>query len=105
MPTLKLTPPAVDRLKPPASGRVEYWDSQCPGFGLRVSAPAKGRDGSKTWQVLYRVNGKLVRETIGTLATFPIVAQARALARASLQQAQRGTSMFSAAHNVASHYE
>jgi integrase len=90
MPTIKLTQPAVERLKPPPSGRVEYWDSQCPGFGLRVSAPAKGQEGRKTWQVLYRVKGKLVRETIGTLATYPNVAEARALARASLQMAQRG---------------
>ena len=41
MPTLKLTQAAVERLKPPASGRVEYWDSQLPGFGLRVSAPGE----------------------------------------------------------------
>jgi hypothetical protein len=26
MPTITLTQPAVDRLKPPAKGRVEYWD-------------------------------------------------------------------------------
>jgi integrase len=90
MPTMKLTQPAVDRLKPPASGRMEYWDNQCPGFGLRVSAPSRGGDGRKTWQVMYRVDGKLVRETIGTLATFPNVAEARNLARQSLQKAQRG---------------
>jgi len=90
MPTLKLTQAAVERLKPPATGRVEYWDSQCPGFGLGVSAPAKGREGRKTWQVLYRVGGKLVRETIGTIGTFPSVADARKLARESLQKAEHG---------------
>ena len=37
MPTLKLTQAAVERLKPPASGRIEVWDSQLPGFGLRIS--------------------------------------------------------------------
>jgi integrase len=90
MPTIKLTQPAVDKLKPPVSGRVEYWDSQCPGFGLRVSAPARNGAGRKTWVAMYRVDGKLVRETIGTLATFPNVADARELARASLQKAAKG---------------
>jgi hypothetical protein len=90
MPTTKLTQAAVDRLKPPAEGRVEYWDSQCPGFGLRISAPARGREGRKVWQVLYRVRGKLVRETIGTLATFPNVVDARQRARESLQKAASG---------------
>jgi hypothetical protein len=62
MPNLKLTQAAVERLKPPASGRIEAWDSQLPGFGLRIAA-----SGLKTWQALYRVNGKMVREKLGTL--------------------------------------
>jgi integrase len=85
MPTTKLTQAAVDRLKPPASGRVEYWDSQLPGFGLRISV-----NGRKTWVALYRVGSKLVRETIGTLALIPNVAEARDRARESLQKAQAG---------------
>jgi integrase len=85
MPKIKLTQPAVDKLKPPASGRVEFWDSQLPGFGLRVSD--RGR---KTWIAMYRVNGKLVRETIGTAAIIPNVGDARARARESLQKAQSG---------------
>jgi integrase len=90
LPTLKLTQAAVDRLKPPAEGRVEYWDSQLPGFGVRVAAPRTGRQGRKTWQVMYRVNGKLVRETLGTLASIPKIDHARDLARVSMQQAQAG---------------
>lgn len=90
MPTMKLTQVAVERLPPPASGRIEYWDTQLPGFGLRVAAPRAGHDGRKSWQVMYRVNGKLVRETIGTLASVPKVDDARNLARASMQTAQRG---------------
>src|SRR5262249_42158193 len=90
MPKMKLTQLAVKRLKPPAAGRVEYWDTQCPGFGLRVSAPAKGREGRKTWQVLYRVNGKSVRETIGTTATIPKIEEARERARESLTKASAG---------------
>jgi hypothetical protein len=85
MPKIKLTQPAADKLKPPASGRVEFWDSQLPGFGLRIS----GR-GRKTWIALYRVKGQLVRETIGTAAIIPNVGDARARARESLQKAQSG---------------
>jgi hypothetical protein len=91
MPTLKLTQLAVDRLKPPASGRVEYWDSQLPGFGLRVAAGAPSRDPRKTWQAMYRVNRKLVRQKIGTLATMPKVDETREIARASMLAAQKGT--------------
>jgi hypothetical protein len=71
MPTIKLTQAAVERLKPPATGRVEYWDSQLPGFGLRIAAARPGRaekDARRTWQAFYRVKGQgtVVRETIGT---------------------------------------
>src|SRR5258708_4318525 len=93
MPTIKLTQAAVERLKPPAKGRVEYWDSTLPGFGLRVSAPAAGRDdgaGRKVWQVMYRVNGRLVRETLGSLPAITKVDAARELARASMHKAHRG---------------
>lgn len=56
-----------------------------PGFGLRLSD--RGR---KTWFVMYRVGGKKVRETLGTLAAIEKVEAARALARASIEQAQGG---------------
>lgn len=92
MPTMKLTQLAVERLKPPATGRVEYWDSQLPGFGLRVGAPRPGvaDGGRRTWQAMYRVRGKLVRETLGTVAAIPKVDAARDLARESMQKAQAG---------------
>jgi integrase len=86
MPTLKLTQAAADKLGPPASGREEIWDSQLPGFGLRISS-----SGRKTWQALYRVDGKTVRETLGTLAQIPKVADARELARQSMTKARSGT--------------
>src|ERR1700730_4912763 len=85
MPKMRITQAAVEKMRPPAEGRVEYWDSTLPGFGIRIAAA-----GRKTWQVFYRVNGKQVRETIGTLATVPEVAAARALARQSMQKAQAG---------------
>ena len=86
MPTLKLTQAAVNNLKPPPSGRVEIWDSQLPGFGLRISD--KGR---KTWQAFYRVGGKMVREKLGTVVQIPNIGDARELARQSMTQARAGT--------------
>src|SRR5262249_52432048 len=85
MPTTKLTQAAIDKLKAPNVGRVEYWDSQLPGFGLRIS-----KSGRKTWIALYRVGGQLIRETIGTSALIPNVAEARERARTSMQKAQAG---------------
>jgi integrase len=85
MPTLKLTQAAVTNLKPPARGRIEVWDSQLPGFGLRISDT-----GRKTWQAFYRVDGKMVREKLGTLAQIQNVADARELARQSMTKARTG---------------
>src|ERR1700693_3501930 len=85
MPKMKLTQVAVERVKPPPTGRVEYWDTQLPGFGLRVSDK-----GGRPWQCIYRVNGKQVRETIGTLALVPKVDEARERARQSMRKAAAG---------------
>jgi integrase len=85
MPTIKLTQPAVEKLKPPQTGRVEYFDKQLPAFALRITAT-----GHKSWIVMYRVEGKLVRETLGTVALIPKVDKARQLARESMRQAQAG---------------
>jgi integrase len=85
MPTIRLTQRAVESLKPPKAGRIEYWDSYLPGFGLRVA-----ESGRKTWVAMYRVQGKLVRETVGTTALIPNVAAARNRARESMQKARSG---------------
>jgi hypothetical protein len=85
MPTRKLTQPAIEKLNAPPSGRIEYWDSQLPGFGLRIS-----ETGRKTWVVMYRVQGKLVRETLGTAAVIPNVADARARPRKPIKGASWG---------------
>lgn len=90
MPSLKLTQMAVERLKPAASGRVEYWDTVLPGFGLRISPARPGQPPRRIWQCMYRVQGKQVREQLGTLASVPKIEEARALARASMQKAQQG---------------
>ena len=77
MPTIRLTQNAVDRLKPPADGRVSIGILICPGLGC--ASPHRGRStkGRKTWQCLYRVNSKLVRETLGTLELIPKVDEGR----------------------------
>ena len=51
MPRLKLTKSAIDALPTPAKDIV-YWDSGCPGFGVKVTP--KGR---KVFIVLYRAGG------------------------------------------------
>lgn len=52
------------RRPPPPSGQTELWDDLVPGFGLRIAA-----GGSRTYFVMKRLNGKLVRRTVGKVAT------------------------------------
>jgi integrase len=60
MPRIKLTKSAIDALPTPAKDIV-YWDSGCPGFGLKITP--KGR---KVFIVLYRGAGSRLRKyTIG----------------------------------------
>lgn len=51
------------RRPPPAAGQTELWDDLVPGFGLRIAA-----GGSRTFFVMKRLNGKLVRRTVGKVA-------------------------------------
>jgi hypothetical protein len=37
MPTITLTAAAVERLKVPRAGQVEYYDRRLPSFGVRLS--------------------------------------------------------------------
>ena len=60
MPKTKLTALAIAKLAAPKAGQIDYFDISMPGFGLRVSL-AKTR----TYFVMTRVHGKLVRLTIG----------------------------------------
>ena len=83
MPTKKLTDLFVKGVKFEPEGRAEYWDELTPGFGLRVGKR------SKSWVMLYRVNGKVVRETIGKVPALAL-ADARKLARDKLAKAQDG---------------
>ena len=43
----------IDRLRPPANGRMELADELCPGVVLRVTD-----QGTKTLSVNYRVSGE-----------------------------------------------
>lgn len=56
----RLTTAMVERVKPPAAGRVDYFDVQLPGLGLRVSSK-----GTKSWTFMYRCQGKQRRQTFG----------------------------------------
>ena len=44
----------------PGKGRAEFVDGLCPGLHLRVTI-----QGTRTFSAMFRVNGKLTRETIG----------------------------------------
>jgi integrase len=86
MPTKRLTDQFVDRVPPPAHGRVEYFDAAFPALSLRVS-----EHGHKSWSIFYRVNGnpKLRRYKLGI---YPHVkpAKARLLATEVLDQVRSG---------------
>ncbi|MBW4091907.1 MAG: tyrosine-type recombinase/integrase [Proteobacteria bacterium] len=85
MSKIRLTQVAVDKVRPPAAGRVELFDTHLPGFGLRVSAT-----GAKSWFLFYRAAGRQRRYTVGTLAAIPKVEDARDRARALLHDVARG---------------
>lgn len=84
MPTKKLTDLFVDRVKPPARGRVEYFDAVFGGLALRVTDR-----GHKSWSLFYRIGGRLRRFTIGN---YPPIkpAQARREANDALERVRQG---------------
>jgi integrase len=55
-----LTDASVQRIKPPTNGSSEIFDLGYPGLALRI-----GHGGAKTFELFYRINGKLRRETLG----------------------------------------
>src|SRR5262245_14588780 len=62
MPRIKLTKSAIDAM-PTSKSEVVYWDTGCPGFGVKVTP-----NGRKVFIVLYRTGGagsKLRKYTIG----------------------------------------
>ncbi len=84
MARMTLTESAVARIAPPAAGRLELWDAELPGFGLRVSP-----SGRKAWQLMYRAGGRKRRLTLGGYPALPL-ALAREAALDALQAVQGG---------------
>jgi integrase len=76
----------LERLKPPETGRLEHFDQQVHGLGLRISAT-----GHRSWFVMYRKSGdpKTRRYTLGE-ADLLSLADARTAARDVIDQARRG---------------
>jgi integrase len=85
VPKMRLTQAAVERIAPPKAGRVDYFDSHLPGFGLRVSAKK-----NRSWFVFYRQLGVQRRYTLGSIERVPKVEDAREAARAILRDVARG---------------
>jgi hypothetical protein len=92
MPKLILNAKSIGR-EPPKTGQLELWDVLVPGFGLRI-----GAGGARTFFVMRRLNGRLVRLSFGRahLGDGPLVEgeyrlpQAREKARQLLSDLQRG---------------
>jgi hypothetical protein len=63
-----LTDRALKAMKPAAPGtRKMIWDSAVPSFGVRVTARGK-----LTFIVMRRLNGKVIRWTIGQYPIMPL---------------------------------
>lgn len=67
LPVIKLSEAGIARIEPPAKGRVDYWDKEQPGFGLRLTST-----GQRTWQIMYRVEGKRRRLSLGAWPALPL---------------------------------
>jgi integrase len=84
MPTKRLTDLFVERVKPPARGRIEYFDAAFGGLALRVTDK-----GHKSWSLHYRIGGRQRRFTIGS---YPAIkpAEARRDAGRALDRVRQG---------------
>src|SRR3990167_4659266 len=83
MPTVKLIQANVDKISPPTSGQVLYWDETLKGFGLRVTP------GTKSYFAEARVHGKTRRVKIGSHGAIK-PDQARDAAKVLLGQMTQG---------------
>ena len=84
MPTKGLTELFVERVKPPAQGRAEYFDAAFRGLALRVT-----ETGHKSSSLHYRIGGKQRRFTIGTYSAIK-PPHARHLAQRALDRVGKG---------------
>lgn len=68
MARVKLTKTLVDALEPSKKGQTFVWDSDLPGFGVRITST-----GTKSWIVQMRVRGgKERRMTVGLCNKVPL---------------------------------
>ena len=74
----------MQRLKPPQTGQVDYFDRGYPGLALRLSF-----GGGKSFTYHYRVGGRQRRLTLGLFPAMSL-AQARKVWRAAREDAQAG---------------
>jgi len=81
---IRLTDVAVQKMRPPAAGRLEVLDEIVPRLALRIT-----ERGHKSWSLGYRYNGKNKRMTLGNYPAFG-VGEARDAARAAQRQVARG---------------
>ncbi len=93
MPTLNLTMRSIDAAKPPKTGRAELWDRNVRGLGFRVTS-----NGHKSWCLMYRVDGRLRRHTLGA---YPAVSLAKARSKALKALAQVADGLDPAADKIA----
>lgn len=77
-----LTDKVLEKIVPPANGRLELWDAHLEGFGYRASQTGKG-----SFFAMYRLDGKQRRMTIGRYPAMSL-ALAREKAKAALQAAK-----------------
>ncbi len=84
MPSQVLSDKLIKSLRPPEAGQLEIFDTILPGFGIRVS-----QGGRKAWILLYRVNGRKRRMTLGAYPALSLSA-ARTAAGKAIQDVQRG---------------
>ena len=68
MARMKFTDSAVaEAAAGPGAARAEFWDTELPGFGLRIS-----ENGRKSWQLMYRIDGRKRRMTLGRYPALPL---------------------------------
>src|SRR5207247_10840514 len=84
MPRLNFTVRTVEALKP-KDDRMVYFDTNLPGFFVRVTPT-----GVKTFGCMYYVHGRKVRYTIGTFPTLTLF-DARTEAKRTLGKAELGS--------------
>jgi hypothetical protein len=64
---LKISDTWLKKQAAPVAGATTFWDSDIPGFGLRVFAPTKRHAaGARSFFVNYRIGGREKRFTIGS---------------------------------------